>query len=156
MSSAIRSRSSGVKSGDWIPTVKTRIFCASSCVSAESRLVDAADVVAVGKQHDPGRAERGAAHLGDGRRERVVDVRALGELRRLGKDGRDPGALGGERERHRRLRVEEDDGQRLTGVACREGARGSHGLVDRALHAVRRVDQQDGADPLRGGRREHG
>ena len=74
-------RSSGgrpdVKSGDSMPTVNTRIFCASSWASAESRLVVAADVVAVGEEHDPRRAERRAANLCDRGDERVVDARAL-------------------------------------------------------------------------------
>ncbi len=43
----------------------------------------AADVVAVGQQHDARGAERRAPDLGDRRGERVVDVRPLGELRRL-------------------------------------------------------------------------
>ena len=81
-----------MKSGDSMPTVKTRIVLRLELREGGVEARDAADVVAVGEQHDPRRAERRAAHLGDRGGERVVDVRSLGELRRLREHRVDLGA----------------------------------------------------------------
>ena len=54
----------------------------------------AADVVAVREQDDARRTERGAAHLGHGRGEGVVDARAFGQLGRLREHGCDLGPVG--------------------------------------------------------------
>ena len=75
-----------MKSGDSMPTVYTRIFCASSWRERGVEARGAADVVAVGEEDDARRAERRAAHLRDRGDERVVDPRPLGELRRLRED----------------------------------------------------------------------
>ena len=138
-----------------MPTVKTRIFCASSCARAESRLV-----MLPTSSPSESRTTRAApsaepAHLRDRGGERVVEPRALGELRRLREHRLDLLAVGRERQRDGRLRVEEHDRERLAGVPRGERPRSLHRRVDRPLHAVRGVDQEHRADALRRGRREH-
>ena len=117
---------------------------------------DAADVVAVGEDDDARRAERGAAHLRDRRRERVVEPRPLAELRRLREDRLDLLGVGGQRQGDGRVRVEEHDGERLAGVPRCERARCLHRRLDRPLHAVGGVDQEHRPDALARRRGEHG
>ena len=78
----------------------------------------AADVVAVREEDDARRAERGAAHLGDGRGERVVDASSLGQLRRLREHGGDRARSVVSGSATVGFAVEEDDRERLARVAA--------------------------------------
>ena len=125
----------------------TRTLASAAACSASAREALAAAVGPVREEHDGRPFEALVLRLVDGADQRVVDVGVLGGLRRL----RD--RLGQLRLVRREVRqdavvgAEHDDRnwQVLLAFAEKRAGRGHRVLNRRALHAVRRVDEQDRA-----------